>query len=186
MKKIVFIVLASTLSLVSYTQKQSGVITYVENLDMDAMIEKTNADMDSASKKYPERAAMMQGYKKKVEEFMKSMEKSKTMLTFKGNETVYKERPAELTEGEIHQEENFMMKMKPQPDIIYYNKSKNQINIQKDFMGKNFLIKDTVQDYKWKLIMERKMIKGYSCMKAIKEDSTYKPDGETSYRKFIF
>jgi GLPGLI family protein len=174
MKKIGIIILANVLSFTSFTQKTEGIITYVENIDMTPALEKANAQMDSASKQYPERVGMMDGMKKKIEEMLKSMEKMNTMLTFKGNESLYKEKPAELTEGEILQEENFMMKMKPQPDVIYYSKENNQHLIQKNFMGKDFLVKDTIQNYKWKLIMERKMIKGYACMKATKEDSLYK------------
>ena len=40
-------------------------------------------------------------------------------------------------------------------------------------MGKEFLVKQPLNDFKWKIVMEQKMIKGYPCMKAQKEDSLY-------------
>jgi len=174
MKKITTILVATAISFASFGQKTEGVINFTENIDMTESIEKSNAQMDSAAAQNPERAGMMKGMKAKVAEMLKSMEKTYTTLTFKENISLYKEKPADLTEGEIHQEENFMMKMKPQPDIIYHNVNENQHYIQKDFMGKTFLIQDKVQNFKWKMIMEQKVILGYPCMKATKEDSLFK------------
>ena len=157
----------------SFSQNREGEITYIERLDMTEKIEEMNEGMDSLKKSNPERAAMMSGRTKYIEEFMKSFERTETVLYFKNNETTYKEKPAELTESEVNQEANFMMAFKPKADIIYYNKKENKNYIQKDFMGTEFLVKQTVTDYKWKIVMEQKMIKGYPCMKAQKEDSLY-------------
>lgn len=157
----------------SFSQNREGEITYIERLDMTEKIEEMNEGMDSLKKSNPERAAMMSGRTKYIEEFMKSFERTETVLYFKNNETIYKEKPAELTESEVNQEANFMMAFKPKADIIYYNKKENKNYIQKDFMGTEFLVKQTVTDYKWKIVMEQKMIKGYPCMKAQKEDSLY-------------
>ena len=173
MKKLSLIVL-SVICVTSFSQNTEGLITYVESLDMTEKIEEMNAGIDSAKKKNPERAAMMSGMTKNIEEFMKSFEKTSTQLYFKNNATLYKEKPAELTESEVNQEVNFMMAFKPKADIIYYNKNKNQSFIQKDFMGKQFLVKDTLKNNKWKIVMEQKIVKGYPCMKAVKEDTMYR------------
>lgn len=157
-----------------FSQDSQGIITYVENIDMSDKIKEMNANMDSAKKANPERAAMMGGIEKKVEEFMKSFEKTSTQLSFKNGATLYKEKPAELTESEVNQEGNFMMAYKPKSDVIYYNKKENKNYTTKDFMGKGFLIKDTLKIQKWKIVMEQKVIHGYPCMKAVQEDSMYK------------
>jgi len=173
MKK-VNIILLCLIASVSFSQNTEGVITYVENIDMSDKIKEMNANMDSAKKKNPERAAMMGGLTKQIEEFMKSFEKTNYQLTFKDKATLYKEKPAELSESEVNQETNYMMAYKPKSDIMYYNKEKNQKFIQKNFMGKDFLIKDTLKKQKWKIVMEQKVIKGYPCMKAVTEDTLYK------------
>jgi GLPGLI family protein len=173
MKKLSLIVI-SFICVTSFSQNTEGLVTYVESLDMTGKIEEMNANMDSAKKKNPERAAMMSGMTKNIEEFMKSFEKTSTQLYFKNNTTLYKEKPAELTESEVNQETNFMMAYKPKSDIIYYNKNENKNFIQKDFMGKQFLVKDTLKNNKWKIVMEQKIVKGYPCMKAVKEDTLYR------------
>ena len=172
MKKLSLIFL-SFIYIISYSQNTEGVITYVESQDMTKIIEESNVSIDSLQNSNPESAALMSGMKKKIEEFMKSMEKTKTQLHFKNNTSIYKEIPVELTESEVNQESNYMMAFKPKADIIYYNKNENQNFIQKDFMGKEFLIKDTLKAHKWKIVMEQKIIKGYPCMKAVKEDSLF-------------
>ena len=174
MKKFQLLLAASIISTLSFAQKKEGVVSYVELLDMTEKIEEMNANMDSAKKKNPERAAMMSGYTKNIEEFMKSFENTKTMLTFKGNKTLYMEKPADLTESEVNQETNFMMRFKPEADIISYDKIKNKTVTRKDFMGTKFLVYDTLKKAEWKIVMEQKKILGYPCMKAVKEDSLYR------------
>ena len=173
MKKIITTAFLASMITLTFSQKVEGVITYVESIDMTDKIKEMNANMDSAKKANPERAAMMGGLTKQIEEFMRSFEKTSTTLAIKDSATLYKEKPAELTESEVNQESNFMMAYKPKSDIIYYNKKKNQSFTQKNFMGKDFLIKDTLRDYKWKIVMEQKVISGYPCMKAVREDSMY-------------
>ncbi|MDB4089618.1 GLPGLI family protein [Flavobacteriales bacterium] len=172
MKKLSLIFL-SLICITSFSQNVEGEITFIESLDMTEKIEEMNEGMDSMKKSNPERAAMMSGRTKYIEEFMKSFERTETVLYFKNNETIYKEKPAVLTESEVNQESNYMMAFKPKADIIYYNKDENKNYIQKDFMGSEFLVKQPLNDYKWKIVMEQKIIKGYPCMKAVKEDSLF-------------
>ena len=173
MKKLSLIVL-SFICVTAFSQNTEGEITYIESMDMTESIGKMNSAMDSMKEANPERAAMMNGRTKFIEEYMKSYERTETVLYFKGNETIYKEKPAVLSESEVDQESNYMMSFKPKADVIYYNKKENKNYIQKDFMGNEFLVKQPLNDYKWKIVMEQKMIKGYPCMKAVKEDTLYK------------
>ncbi len=173
MKKLSLIAL-SFICFSSFAQNMEGEISFIESLDMTEKIEEMNQGLDSLKQTNPERAAQMSGRTKYIEEFMKSFERTETVLYFKNNVSVYKEKPAELTESEVNQESNFMMAFKPKADIIYYNKEEDKNLIQKDFMGAEFLVDQPLNDYKWKIVMEQKMIKGYPCMKAEKEDSLYK------------
>ena len=88
------IILLCLIASVSFSQNTEGVVTYVENIDMSDKIKEMNANMDSAKKKNPERAAMMGGLTKQIEEVMKSFEKTNYQLTFKDKATLYKEKPA--------------------------------------------------------------------------------------------
>lgn len=173
MKKLNLLLIAFV-SFSAFSQNIEGEISYIESLDMTESIEQMNKGMDSLKKSNPERAAMMNGRTKFIEEYMRSYEKTETVLYFKGNETIYKEKPAVLTESEVNQEQNYMMAFKPKADIIYYNKEEDKNLIQKDFMGKKFLVNQSLTDFKWKIVMEQKMIKGYPCMKAVREDTLFK------------
>lgn len=58
-------------------------------------------------------------------------------------------------------------------NILYTDFVKKIVIEKKEFMGKDFLINDSVKLFSWKIKPEQKMILGYSCQKAIYEaDST--------------
>jgi GLPGLI family protein len=52
--------------------------------------------------------------------------------------------------------------------------------VDKEFMGKEFLVKDTLTHYKWQMTGETKQIGGYNCMKA----TCVIPASKTDFRNF--
>jgi GLPGLI family protein len=61
------------------------------------------------------------------------------------------------------------MNINKNKDICYINFN-NKISINKsNFMGKDFLINDSVKNYFWKIKPDQKMILGYPCQKAVTE-----------------
>ena len=52
--------------------------------------------------------------------------------------------------------------------------------VDKEFMGKEFLVKDSLPNYAWKLEGETKLIGGYNCFKA----TTVRPVSQADFRNF--
>lgn len=61
--------------------------------------------------------------------------------------------------------------MRPQ-NVLYRDLDNDKVVESREFMGRNFLIKDDVKSQKWKLTGEKKKILDYNCQKAILVDST--------------
>ncbi len=170
MKKI----LVGLITIVSFTvnaQKKSGVVLYVESMDMTNAMEQMDAQMDSAKKNNPERAAMMDGYKAGLNDFLKSFESTETELYFNANQSIYKEREKELTEDEVNNEQNMFMKFKPEMDKNFKSFTDDYQITTKDFMGKKFLIKDSIKKYPWKMTGKQMEIGGFPCLQASFTDS---------------
>jgi GLPGLI family protein len=62
----------------------------------------------------------------------------------------------------------FRMMMRPQ-NKVYLNLKEGMVTEQRDFMGKKFVIADTLRAPGWKLAEGQKTIKGYVCNKAVLE-----------------
>ena len=168
-------ILVGLIALVSFSlnaQKKSGVVLYVESMDMTTAMEQMDAQMDSAKQKNPERAAMMDGYKSGLKDFLKSFESTETKLYFNANQSVYLEREKELTEDEVNDEQNMFMKFKPEMDKNFKSFTDNYQITTKDFMGKKFLIKDSIEKLPWKMTGQQKEIGGFPCLQASYTDTT--------------
>jgi len=170
--KIILISCLTLFSFIANAQKKSGVVMYVESMDMTTAMEQMDAQMDSAKKSNPERAAMMDGYKSGLKEFLKSFESTETVLHFNANQSIYEEREKELTEDEVNNEQNMFMKFKPEMDKNFVSFTDNYQITTKDFMGKKFLIKDSIDSKKWKMTGKQKEIGGFPCLQASFTDST--------------
>ena len=59
----------------------------------------------------------------------------------------------------------------PKDEAVYANLKTKISTEQKDFMGKLFLIVDTLEEYKWKVTGESKMIQKMPCIKATYTDT---------------
>lgn len=172
MKKHILLIIGVIIGVQSFSQQREGVVYYIESIDMDKPIEEMNKNMDSIKKANPERAGMMDGYTKGITEFMKSFEKTETEMFFNEQSAFYKEREKELTEDEVNGEVNMFMRWKPETDKVYTNLEENRNVTTKDFMGKMFLVQDSLKDYKWKVTGESKMIQEYMCIKATYTNDT--------------
>lgn len=170
MKTILIGLLAFT-SLCLNAQKKSGVVLYVESMDMSNAMEQMDAQMDSAKKNNPERAAMMDGYKAGMKDFLKSFESTETELYFNANQSIYREREKELTADEVNDEQNMFMRFKPEMDKNFKSFKEDFQITTKDFMGKKFLIKDSIEKLPWKMTGQQKEIGGFPCLQASYTDT---------------
>lgn len=109
-----------------------------------------------------------------IEDRMKKMFEKTFILNFDKSASIYKEEekldPTAQSGGGMRM---MMNSMTGGGGTFYKNvKEKNYI-VNKEFMGKEFLVKDSLPSLKWKMESETRVIGGYTCYKAtaIKEAS---------------
>lgn len=139
-----------------------GIATYMS---------KTTVDMDSWGGKEmsPER-------KKMIMDRMKSMFEKTFTLTFNKSESMYVEDERLDTPGSGR---GMMRGMGMGSGKQYKNMKEGVLLEDKDFFGKQFLIKDKLQKLEWKMTGETKQIGKYMCMKAV----AMKPVDQTDWTK---
>jgi len=132
---------------------------------------KTTMDMDGFGGKEmsPER-------KKMIAERMKGMLEKTYVLTFNKSESMYKVDAQLNTPGGGR---GMMMSMGMGSGTQYKNMKEGILLEDKDFMGKQFLIKDNLETLEWKMTGETKQIGKYMCMKAV----AMKPVDQTDWTK---
>lgn len=110
----------------------------------------------------PERESM----KSMIPEFMTQ----KMELAFNANESVYK--PVEDDDDDVQGGggRGGMMRWMRNIGVTYLNSQTQQWLELREFMGKKFLIEDTLQVRAWKFEDEEKTINGYVCKKATMSD----------------
>lgn len=111
---------------------------------------------------------------KRIEENMKKMFEKTFILNFNKTASIYKEE--EKLEASTQGGGGFRMmsSFAGGGGTFYKNvKDKQYIN-DKDFMGKEFLVKDSLTSLAWKMEAETRVIGGYTCYKAtaVKKPST--------------
>jgi GLPGLI family protein len=52
-------------------------------------------------------------------------------------------------------------------DAWYFDFTTNKMNMQKQIVGTNFVVEDSIPNIQWKLTNEHREIAGYNCRKAV-------------------
>lgn len=110
----------------------------------------------------PEREAM----KSMLPEWMSQ----KMELFFNQKESVYKPVEEEEEDAQSGPSRGMMMRFMRNQGITYLNFETQQWLELREFMGRKFLIEDTLKTRPWKLEDQEKTINGYLCRKATLED----------------
>lgn len=118
---------------------------------------------------------------KTIEERMKGMFEKTFILNFDTQASIYKEEekleaPGSQNGGGMR----FMSSMMGGGGTMYKNVKAKIYNVDKEFMGKEFLIKDSLIDFKWKMESDTRVIGGYTCFKA----TSKRPASKTDFRNF--
>lgn len=138
------------LSFSGFSQNISGVAYYES---------KTTVDMDNFGNR-----EMSEDQKRQIMERMKSYLEKTYILTFNGNESIYKEEEKLETGGGRG---GFAMMMGSfSAGKQYKNLKNNQILEEREFFGKEFLINDTLTNLDWQITKESKQIGQYLAIKA--------------------
>lgn len=118
---------------------------------------------------------------KMIEERMKKMFEKTFILNFDKQASIYKEEekldaPGQNGGGGM----KMMSSMMGGGGTYYKNVKEKAFTVDKEFMGKEFLVKDSLKTYKWKMEGETRQIGGYTCYKA----TTIIPASKTDFRNF--
>lgn len=152
MKKISTLLILSFGLLSLNAQEFRGVATYVSKTSTD------DVKLDS-----PQITPEM---KEMIQEQMRLMSEKTFTLTFDKNTSLYEEEVV-LTPGGGGMFEGMRMMSNTMYGGVYYKNTKDKVFIQeREIFGKEFLIKDSLQVFEWRLETETKQIGNYMCYKA--------------------
>ncbi|PZQ87670.1 GLPGLI family protein [Flavobacterium lindanitolerans] len=165
MKKHLFFLMMLVSITNSYAQKQGTSSMGSQEFQGMAVYEsKTSApDMKSRFSANREITPEMQ---KTIEERMKKMLEKTFILNFDKAASIYKEDERLDAPGQNNGGFRMMSSMMGGGGTYYKNVKEKTFAVDKEFMGKEFLIKDTLPKLQWKLEGETKKIGDYTCYKA--------------------
>ncbi|UPT69484.1 MAG: GLPGLI family protein [Flavobacterium sp. JAD_PAG50586_2] len=117
---------------------------------------------------------------KMIEERMKKMFEKTFILNFDKSASIYKEE--EKLEAPGGQQGGFRMmsNMMGGGGTYYKNVKEKTYTVNKEFMGKEFLVKDSLPKLNWKMESETRMIGGYNCFKA----TAVQPVSKSDFKNF--
>ena len=113
---------------------------------------------------------------KMIEERMKKMFEKTFILNFDKSASIYKEEEKLDAPGQGGGGMRMMASMTGGGGTFYKNVKNKSYTVDKDFMGKEFLVKDSLPNLKWKMESETRVIGGYNCFKATAVRAASKTD----------
>ena len=102
---------------------------------------------------------------KMIEERMKKMFEKTFILNFDKTSSIYKEEEKLEAPGQSGGM-RMMSSMMGGGGTYYKNAKDKMFTVDKEFMGKEFLVKDVLPQLEWKMESETKQVGGYTCYKA--------------------
>ena len=115
-----------------------------------------------------------------IEQNMKKMFEKTFVLNFDRTASIYKEEEKLDAPGQEGGRGRMMMSMMGGGGTQYKNVKEKMYSVDKEFFGKEFLIKDTLTNYKWVMTSESKKIGDYTCYKA----TAVIPTSSSDFRNF--
>src|SRR5690606_30326889 len=100
-----------------------------------------------------------------IEERMKKMFEKTFIMHFDQTASIYKEEEKLDAPGQSGGM-RMMSSMMGGGGTYYKNVKEKTFTVDREFMGKEFLVKDTLTNIKWKMEGESRVIGGYNCFKA--------------------
>ena len=116
---------------------------------------------------------------KMMEERMKKMFEKTFILNFDKSASIYKEEE-KLDASPQGGGFRMMSSMTGGGGTFYKNVKDKAYTVDKEFMGKEFLVKDSLANLNWKMEAETRVIGGYTCYKA----TAVKEASKTDFRNF--
>ena len=166
-KKILFAVLSIASLITAQAQEFQGMAVY----ESKTSTAEFKARIDANKNITPE-------MRKTAEERMSKMFQKTFILNFDKTASTYKEEEKLDTPIQADGAGRGMRMMSSMigGGTLYKNIKDKNYTVDKEFMGKEFLIKDTLRNLKWKMEGETRVIGGYNCFKATAVLPTNKSD----------
>ena len=117
---------------------------------------------------------------KMIEERMKKMFEKTFILNFDKSASIYKEEEKLDAPGGQGGGMRMMSSMMGGGGTFYKNVKDKSYIVDKEFMGKEFLVKDSLPKLDWKMESETRVIGGYNCFKA----TAVRPVSKSDFRNF--
>lgn len=117
---------------------------------------------------------------KSMEERMKKMLEKTFILNFDKSASIYKEEEKLESPGQQGGFRVMVSSMMGGGGTFYKDVKTKSYTVDKEFMGKEFLVVDSLPKLNWKLEQETKQIGGYNCYKA----TAVKEPSKTDFRNF--
>jgi GLPGLI family protein len=165
MKKIIVLLTVLYTSFVTFAQDFQGVAIYESKTSTADF----KSRMDSNKDVTPE-------MRKMFEERMKSMFEKTFVLNFDKNTSIYKEEEKLEAPGTQNNGMRVMNSFMGGGGTHFKNIKDKTFAIDKEMMGKEFLIQDSLPKITWKLEQETKEIGGYLCFKATAKQKASQSD----------
>lgn len=155
MKKVMIllgVLVSLTAANIVFAQTTEGVITYEVKVNLHRRLPPDRQDM-----------------KAMIPEFRTTKEQ----LFFNANESLYKP----LIEDEVEDANSgggggFQIRMQQPNNEFYFDQASRVVVSKQEFMGKNYLIEDSLKLTPWKFGAEVKIIQGYECRQAYYTDES--------------
>lgn len=103
---------------------------------------------------------------KMIEDRMKKMSEKTFVLNFGKTSSIYKEEEKLDAPGSDGGGRRMMSSMMGGGGTYYKDIKEKNFTVDRDFMGKEFLVQDLLPKYEWKMESESRLIGGYTCYKA--------------------
>lgn len=164
-KHLIFLMMLVSISN-SYAQKQQGTSAMgTQEFQGMAVYESKTSTPDMKSR-FSGNREITPEMQKSIEERMKKMLEKTFILNFDKAASIYKEDEKLDAPGQNNGGFRMMSSMMGGGGTYYKNVKEKTFSVDKEFMGKEFLVKDTLPKLQWKLEGETKQIGGYTCYKA--------------------
>lgn len=117
---------------------------------------------------------------KMIEENMRKMFEKTFILNFDKSTSIYKEEEKLDAPGQGQSRMRMIGNMMGGGGTYYKNVKDKTYTVDKEFMGKEFLVKDSLPKLNWKMESETRVIGGYNCFKA----TAVKPVSQSDFKNF--
>ena len=155
MKKLSITLVAFFATLTSFAQEFQGMAVYESKTSTADFKSRMDGNKDIT----PE-------MRKMIEERMKKMFEKTFILNFDKTSSIYKEEEKLDAPGQGGSGFRMMSSMMGGGGTYYKNVKEKTFAVDKEFMGKEFLVVDSLPKLSWKLESESKKIGDYTCFKA--------------------